>query len=559
MTCHTFTFLALICVTLASSGAAVTADFTICCQVDFSDVTTDEPLYETGPVRLAFRMAGRTKELEQYDSRCGNYLNFPMPDGSCPVIEATMHGLRVGIPLGFLKRQDGVHDVRLFCAKTHFTIEVEGHLDDDMFRVQTVDADLSAPKALSKRVKSAEVSVLAGAPSGVRFSRPVEIPIQYWTPPDHNAWVGDVSPGVHGGRLHVFYLFDRRHHASKGGAGGHYYAHVSSDDLVHWTEHPVAVPIEGWWETLGTGTPFVKDGRLCLSYGLHTKRITKDPLYPIGGTYAESEDGIHFVKSGKIVTEAQNPSIYNIPGGGFELVTSYGGMKGIYRSDDLADWKLSDDKLPFRGDCPSLFDWHGHRYLLQGFKNMAYSPDGAPGSFIDWTNEPDIAYDGLGVPMVVPWKGDRRLYIGWMRHLAGWGGWLVFRELVFYPDGHLGLKWVPEIKPPVPPVVYRAQAGERLVRKFVAEGNGPALVLTVDPVKREASFIDDVPEPKFSLPHQAENFKIGGLRCVDGPYEVKLVVWHDRKANATIFDAEIGGERTMICRRPGKFREENAK
>ena len=241
MTCHTFTFLTFICVTLASSGAAVTADFTICCQVDFSGVTTDEPLYEAGPVRLAFRMAGRAKKLEQYDSRCGNYLNFPMPDGSCPVIEATMHGLRVGIPLGFLKRQDGVHDVRLFCAKTHFTIEVEGHLDDDMFRVPTVDADLSAPKALSKRVKSAEVSVLAGAPDGVHFSRPVDKPIQYWTPPDHNAWVGDVSPGVHGGRLHVFYLFDRRHHASKGGAGGHYYAHVSSDDLVHWTEHPNAL------------------------------------------------------------------------------------------------------------------------------------------------------------------------------------------------------------------------------------------------------------------------------------------------------------------------------
>ena len=98
MTRRTYTFLALICATLASSGAAVKADFTIRCQVDFSGAAADEPLYEAGPVRLAFRMAGRTKELEQYDSRCGNYLNFPMSDGSCPVIEATMNGLRVGIP-----------------------------------------------------------------------------------------------------------------------------------------------------------------------------------------------------------------------------------------------------------------------------------------------------------------------------------------------------------------------------------------------------------------------------------------------------------------------------
>ena len=97
------------------------------------------------------------------------------------------------------------------------------------------------------------------------------------------------------------------------------------------------------------------------------------------------------------------------------------------------------------------------------------------------------------------------------------------------------------------------------MRKFVAEGNRPALVLTVDPMRREASFADDVPAPKFALPHQAENFKVGGLRCVAGAYEVKLVVWYDSKADATIFDAEIGGERTMICRRPGKFKAAGGK
>ncbi|MBR4652051.1 MAG: hypothetical protein IKO72_01710 [Kiritimatiellae bacterium] len=547
------TTLACACVVFASFGGT-TDDFTVRCKIDISRVTADEPLYEAGPLHLAFRMAGKTAELQKYDKSFGNYLNFPMPNGSCPVIEATMFGLRVGIPLGFLKRQDGVHDVRLFCAKSHFVIEVEGHRDENIFRTQTIEADLSAPKTLSDRVKSAKIAILVGTPGGVSFSRPVEKPIQYWTPPDHNAWVGDVSPGVYQGRLHVFYLFDRRHHTSKQGAGGHFYEHLSSDDLVHWTEHPVAIPLEEWWTSEGTGTPFVKDGRLCLSYGLHTSRITKDPLYPIGGTYAESEDGIHFVKSGKIITDAQNPSIYNMPGGGFELVTSYGGKKGIFRSDDLVNWKIYDGDLPFRGDCPSLFDWHGHRYLLQGFKNMAYSPDGRPGSFIDWTNEPDTAYDGLGVPMVVPWKGDRRLYIGWMRHIDGWGGWLVFRELVFYPDGHLGLKWVPEIKPPVAPVAYRAGTGEKFVRRFASEGGRPTLVLTVDPAKREASFADDVPDPKFGPAHSAENVRIGGLRCLEGAYEVKLVVWYDPKADATIFDSEIGGVRTMICRRAGRFK-----
>ncbi len=564
---HRLALLAIVCATLAAHGTELKDGFTVRCQVDFSNVTAYEPLYEVGPVRpgftpvrLAFRIAGRTKGLEQYDNRLGNYLNFPLPDGSCPVIEATLcaRGGRVGIPLGALARTDGVHEVTLNFSPPHWTICVDGVQDDDMPPAPDAVAELldAKERTLSPRVKKAEFTAPArlDALPQMPDSRRITRSIQYWTPDDPNAWVGDVAPGLWRGRLHVFYLFDRRHHGSGGGTGRHYFAHLSTADLANWDEHPHAVSIEEWWETLGTGTPFVKDGKLHLAYGLHTSRLTKDPAYPIGGTYAESEDGIHFFKSRKIITGAQNPSIYNNPGGGFELVTSYGGQKGIFRSDDLVNWKLYDDKLPFRGDCPSLFDWHGHRYLLQGFTKMAYSPDGAPGTFIDWTNEPDIAYEGLSVPMVVPWKNDRRLYIGWMRHLAGWGGWLVFRELIAYPDGHLGLKWVPEIKPPVEPLVYRAGAGERFVRKFAAEGNGPALVLTVDPAKREASFADDVPQPKFDLPSKAENFKIGGLRCVGGAYEVKLVVWYDSKSDATIFDAEIGGERTMICRRAGKYR-----
>ena len=158
-----------------------------------------------------------------------------------------------------------------------------------------------------------------------------------------------------------------------------------------------------------------------------------------------------------MISDAQNPSIYNRPEGGCELVTSYGGSIGIFRSQDLLTWTLFDAKLPFRGDCPSLFDWHGHRYLLQGFTNMAYSPDGAPGSFVNWTNEPDKLYEGLSVPMVTSWKDGRRL--------------------------------------------------------------------------------------------------IGGVRGLDADYEVKVVAYYDAKADATLFDAEVAGQRTLICRREGRFTE----
>lgn len=529
--------------------------FTAFFRIDLDGVEADEPLYEAGPFRLELRIAGRTAGLEDYDQSIGNYLNFTMPDGMCPVAEATLAELRIGIPLGIIERSGGLHDVVVNLADSHFSIAIDGHMDDDMLKVPSIDAYLSAGKVLSPRVRSSKVSVPAipGALGDVPDSRPIDGCVQYWTPCGHNAWVGDVAPGVFDNRLHVFYLFDRRHHGSKSGTGGHFFAHLSSPDLVHWEEHPVAVPLEEWWTTEGTGTPFVKDGKLCLAYGLHTDRITKDPGFPVGGTYAESENGIHFRKTLKIITDAQNPTIRNLPGGGYELVTSYGGTKGLFRSDNLSDWRLHDSELPFRGDCPSLFDWHGHRYLLQGFSNMAYSQDGAPGTFVDWSGEPDAAYDGLCVPMVAPWKDDRMLYVGWLRHPAGWGGWLVFRELIAYPDGHLGLKWVPEIKLPVPATSYRAGAGQRLALRFAAKDDGHALLLTVDPEKREASFADDIAKPRFDQRWKAGDFKIGGLRCVDGAYEVKVIVWYDPKANATIFDAEIGGGRTMICRRAGRF------
>ncbi len=530
--------------------------FTALVKVNLDGAASDEPLCEAGPLRLSLRMAGEGKPLKEYDRDSGNYLNFPLPNGRCPVLEATMGGLRVGIPVGLLERREGSHDVIVNLANTHFSILVDGHMDDDMFKVPSLDADLSERKSLSQRVKSFEISAPAipDALGRVPDSRRIEGSIQYWTPPDHNAWVGDVAPGVFNGKLHVFYLFDRRHHRSKFGVGGHYFAHLSSGDLVQWDEHPHAVPLDEWWTSEGTGTPFVKDGKLCLAYGLHTSRITKDSRFPIGGTYAESKDGIHFTKTMRMITDAQNPSIYNLPGGGYELVTSYGGTKGIFRSVDLVNWKLYDDVLPFRGDCPSLFDWHGHRYLLQGFSRMAYSANGEPGSFVDWTKDPDVAYDGLSVPMVVPWRGDRRLYIGWLAHPAGWGGWLVFRELVSYPDGHLGLKWVPEIKPPVPAMAFHVGAGGSFACKFVPDRGGTALVLAVDPERREASFVDDVANAKLGLPSTAGNFKIGGLRCVDGSYCVKVAVWYDSKADVTIFDAEIGSERTLICRRYGRFK-----
>ena len=544
----------------ASADRVLCDGFTIDLKVDFDQVTGDEPLYEVGPVRLALRQAGRNPAFQAYDAACGNYLCFPMPDGTCPVIEATIAAKagRVGIPLAVLAQPRGVHEVTLQFSPVKWAIVVDGcHVDED-FPIPSCPVrwpDRAFERRLSTRVRSSTFISPAkrGVVPEVAAPRAVTRSIQYWTPEGHNRWVGDVAPAYLNGKLHVFYLIDRRHHRSGAGTGRHQFAHLMTEDLVHWTELPLAVSVREPWQTVGTGTPFLKDGKLAIAFGWHTSRYPGMQDKPLGGTYASSADGIHFENSGVMISEAQNPSVYNLSDRCYELVTSYGGSIGIYRSRDLHDWELFDARLPFRGDCPSLFSWKGHRYLLQGFVNMAYSVDGTPGSFVDWSRAPDKLYEGLSVPMVTSWKDDRRLYFGWLNHLHGWGGWLVVREVVYYPDGHLGLKWVPEIVPPVPPCTYRVRQGERFERRFRPQDGGPELVLAVDPAARTASFADAVPEVRFGEAKDGHNVRIGGVRGLEGDYEVRVIVYYDAKSHATIFDAEIAGQRTLICRRPGRF------
>ena len=564
MTYHPLVAVLVLATILVAQAAAPC--FTVKLKVDLSGVATDEVLYEVGCARLVLRIAGQNKDLESYDNRQGNYLNFPMPDGRCPVIEATLckRGGRVGIPLGALARTDGVHDVTLNFVKAHWTICVDGAQDDDMPSAPYAIAWPADAKerVLSPRVKKASFSVPASinALPKIPESRRITRPIQYWTPNDHNAWVGDVAVGTFKGRFHVFYLFDRRHHGSGGGTGRHYFAHLSSDNLADWDEHPHAVPIEDWWETLGTGTPFVYEGKLHLAYGLHTSRLTKDPAYQIGATYAVSDDGIHFVKSRRIVHATQNPTIYNRTDGLLGLVAGYGGMGGIWTSDHIGDWMLYDDKVPAKGDCPCPFEWNGRHYLFQGFTGFAYSPTGAPGTFVDWTRSGLAPYEGLSVPMVAPFGTSRRIMAGWLDHVYGWGGWLVFRELIQNADGTLGTKWVPEIVPPVPPKTFMAQPGQAFRLVFAPDReNGTTLTFTIDPAARTATFMDDVVDAKLEAAHRAGNFRISNLPEFTSAYPVRLVQYWDKKSNATIFDVEIGGARTMICRRAGKFKEASGK
>ena len=110
-----------------------------------------------------------------------------------------------------------------------------------------------------------------------------------------DCYFGDCMPMVHDGVFHLFYLYDRRRHGSKNNIGGHQWAHISSTDLIHWTRHPMAIPIENNMEaSFRTGSVIFYKGRFCA----FTVPVNADRS-PNMVTYSVSEDGIHFTKTGK--------------------------------------------------------------------------------------------------------------------------------------------------------------------------------------------------------------------------------------------------------------------
>lgn len=330
------------------------------------------------------------------------------------------------IPRSAFANPRGEKSVTLLFDGTWWHLESEGHVDED-----SVCEPIDHPSA--------------PFPAGTRhFEWKALGDLQGWRPGGHNTSVGDVAGIWYAGRLHVFYLADRRHHGSKGGKGGHFFAHVSSADLKTWREHAPAVDLREWWQSVGTGTPFVlRDGRLALAYGLHTERFDAELAKgkPAGATYAVSNDGGEtFVPTGAFFHTTRNPTVYNRPDGRYGMVIGYKEDGGIYVSDDLKSWELVDETTGATGDCPCLFEWNGHHYLLQGYvgkEHLLHSKSGRPGTWENRAKDIPRLYAGLAVPMVVSIPGNRRLLIGWRPDPGCWGGAMEIRELVQGADGML--------------------------------------------------------------------------------------------------------------------------
>ena len=298
-----------------------------------------------------------------------------------------------------------------------------------------------------------EIAMLAGGREEVAcrdremFGLPQPTP-QYWKPRGYNAWAGDCMPFYHDGTFHLFYLFDRHHHGSKWGQGAHQYAHMSTKDLVHWEHHPLAVPIIRQWEcSMGTGDCLWHDGLYRMFYTDCGSRCEYQDK-PRRGSWifaATSTDGIHFHKDLKPLVAGGDCTVFRDPATGLFHMVRGGGNRLVSR--DLRNWEETPGDFVVRkpgtsGECPHLFQWNGWYYFILGTNALwkSRTPLGP------WEEMKPTIYDGLFVPKVAEFTGNRRILAGFIFE-RGWAGHLALRELVQQPDGSLGTKFPAELIP----------------------------------------------------------------------------------------------------------------
>lgn len=482
--------------------------------------------------------------------------------------------------------------------------------------------------------------------SGVQRQRcQCEIPgsVQYYTPRGFNTWAGDVVLFWHDGVFHALYFLDRHHHGNRWGCGAHHFQQLTSRDLVHWVDEGPLFELTEPWQSIGTGTMVFHRGKYLFVHGWHTSRVvppelTATPLLerlaaeqggamralsaselegrvPSGASYAVSDDGIHFEMSGKVIHTAENPSVYVNERGGLSMYC--GGS--TWEADEIdGEWRCVDRQFPPCGhqeamlntdECPSFFDWEGDRYLIMGGSGFWHRPAGAT-EYVNAAAQGRDIYDGLDVPMASPYGEGRMLLAGWINGI-GWGSCLVFREMLRYADGHLGMKWVPELVPecgealpglpraevqvtelPVslsaPPIGTSAlyelqvQAPEqgRLALRFRDETHPEGdCEFQLDFERQRLQFatlergqtalcrrlltlresLQVMPSDTLGMNIRtvdgyhagSRDFALENVDVMSGTFMLRVCVHADAKMRSTVLDVEVAGQRTMISQRVG--------
>jgi beta-fructofuranosidase len=285
-----------------------------------------------------------------------------------------------------------------------------------------------------------------------------------------DGYFGDPIPFFWNGEYHMFYLkapLEPQRH----GADFTSYAHLSSRDLLHWREHPIAIsPTPGGPDALScwTGSIIEKDGTFYLFYTGHGRDVYE---WPQTICLATSTDLDHWTKWPANPLLTPDPQQYRISDWRDPFVFWYaaescylmsitsmragdsfwkGGCLVFARSTDLLHW---DVQAPYYHpgnhgypECSDLFQLGRHWYLVASICHetryrIADQPQGP------WRVARTDSFDSVfNYAAKTICDGDRRFIVGWIRTKLGlnddgpweWAGHMAFpREMVPAEDGTL--------------------------------------------------------------------------------------------------------------------------
>ncbi|CAI0746211.1 glycoside hydrolase family 32 protein [Serratia entomophila] len=278
------------------------------------------------------------------------------------------------------------------------------------------------------------------------------------------------------GVYHAFY----QHHPYDENWGPMHWGHATSRDLAHWQHQPIALAPGEDYDKDGcfSGCAVDDDGVLTLIYTGHVwlgKAGDDDRVREVQ-CLATSEDGVHFVKHGPVLTPPngiqhfRDPKVWREDGEWWMVVGAKEnglGQARLYRSADLRDWRF--DRLlggaqalhqGYMWECPDFFPL-GEKHLLlfspqglaaQGYRNRNRFQSGyllghwRPGHDFSPTQpfcELDAGHD-FYAPQTFTAADGRRLLFAWMDMWESpmpskahrWAGALTLpRELTLGADG----------------------------------------------------------------------------------------------------------------------------
>ena len=186
-------------------------------------------------------------------------------------------------------------------------------------------------------------------------------------------WINDPNGLIYyRGQYHFFYQFN----PYSGFWGKMHWGHAVSDDLLHWTQLPMALaPSEPYDDHpqggCFSGSAIEKDGKLYVAY---TGTANHGNGFVQTQNIAISEDGVHFTKyEGNPVIEApsgvptdyfRDPKMWEHEGLYYMVVGAQRDGKAqalLYRSENLLDWEFLNVMHESRGEwgymweCPDFF------------------------------------------------------------------------------------------------------------------------------------------------------------------------------------------------------------